>query len=62
MSVIWHKVWFDLWNNKIRTLLAVVNIAVGVFAIGTTFGMANQISPTQHRRRGPRPRRIREAP
>jgi putative ABC transport system permease protein len=46
MSVIWHKVWFDLWHNKIRTLLAVVSIAVGVFAIGATFGMADQISPT----------------
>ena len=21
MSVIWQKVWFDLWHNKVRTLL-----------------------------------------
>ena len=46
MSVIWHKVWFDLWHNKIRTLLAVLSIAAGVFAIGATFGMADQMLST----------------
>ncbi len=24
MGVIWHKVWFDLWHNKLRTLLVVI--------------------------------------
>ena len=43
MSVIWHKVWFDLWSNKIRTMLAVLSIAVGVFAIGAVFGMVDQL-------------------
>jgi putative ABC transport system permease protein len=43
MSVIWHKVWFDLWNNKVRTLLAVFSIAAGVFAIGAIFGMVDQL-------------------
>ena len=43
MSVIWRKVWFDLWNNKIRTLLAVLSIAAGVFAVGAIFGMADQL-------------------
>jgi putative ABC transport system permease protein len=43
MSVIWHKVWSDLWNNKVRTILAVLSIAVGVFAIGVTFGMSDQL-------------------
>src|SRR6185503_18744697 len=43
MSVIWNKVWFDLWNNKVRTLLAVLSIAVGVFAIGAIFGMVDQL-------------------
>lgn len=38
MSVIWYKVWFDLWNNKVRTALAVLSIAAGVFAIGAIFG------------------------
>lgn len=43
MSVIWSKVWSDLWDNKVRTLLAVLSIAAGVFAIGATFGMADQL-------------------
>ncbi|HEX9923127.1 MAG TPA: ABC transporter permease [Anaerolineae bacterium] len=43
MSVIWRKVWFDLWGNKIRTILAVLSIAAGVFAIGAVFGMVDQL-------------------
>jgi len=43
MSVIWYKVWFDLWNNKVRTALAVLSIAAGVFAIGAIFGMVDQL-------------------
>jgi putative ABC transport system permease protein len=43
MSVIWYKVWSDLWNNKVRTTLAVLSIAVGVFAVGATFGMSDQM-------------------
>ena len=31
----WHKVLRDLWANKTRTLLVVLSISVGVFAIGT---------------------------
>jgi putative ABC transport system permease protein len=31
----WTKVLADLWDNKMRTLLAVLSIAAGVFAIGT---------------------------
>ncbi|HSR29097.1 MAG TPA: ABC transporter permease, partial [Anaerolineae bacterium] len=31
----WSKVFADLWGNKTRTLLVVLSIAVGVFAIGT---------------------------
>jgi len=40
MSVIWYKIWFDLWHNKTRTLLAVLSIAAGVFAVGAIFGMS----------------------
>jgi len=40
MGVIWHKVWFDLWHNKTRTLLAALSIAAGVFAVGAIFGMS----------------------
>jgi putative ABC transport system permease protein len=43
MSVIWNKVWSDLWDNKARTILAVLSIAVGVFAMGTIFGMSDQL-------------------
>ena len=31
----WRKVLADLWENKLRTLLVVASIAVGVFAVGT---------------------------
>jgi putative ABC transport system permease protein len=31
----WRKVLRDLWGNKTRTLLVVLSIAVGVFAVGT---------------------------
>jgi ABC-type lipoprotein release transport system permease subunit len=37
MSVIWNKVWSDLWDNKVRTTLAVLSISAGVFAIGAMF-------------------------
>ena len=30
----WHKVLADLWGNKTRTVLVVLSIAVGVFAVG----------------------------
>lgn len=43
MSVIWFKVWYDLWHFKVRTLLAVLSIAAGVFAIGVVFGMNDQL-------------------
>lgn len=43
MGVLWDKVWFDLWQRKGRTLLAVLSIAAGVFAIGTIFGMTDQM-------------------
>jgi len=34
MSVIWYKVWSDLWVNKARTLQVVLIIAMGAAAIG----------------------------
>ena len=46
MGVIWYKVWFDLWHNKTRTLLTVLSIAVGVFAMGAIFGMSDMMSST----------------
>ena len=44
MGVIWYKVWFDLWHNKTRTLLAVLSIAAGVFAVGAIFGMSELLT------------------
>ena len=43
MGVIWHKIWFDLWNNKTRTLLAMLSITAGVFAVGAIFGMSDML-------------------
>jgi len=34
----WRKVLHDLWDNKVRTLLVVLSIAVGVFAVGVIAG------------------------
>ena len=34
LSVRWRKVLRDLWGNKTRTILVVLSIAVGVFAVG----------------------------
>ncbi|MBN1487536.1 MAG: ABC transporter permease [Anaerolineae bacterium] len=31
----WYKVFNDLWGNKTRTVLIVLSIAVGLFAVGT---------------------------
>lgn len=31
----WHKVLNDLWGNRTRTILIVLSIAVGLFAVGT---------------------------
>ncbi len=33
MSVLWRKVWGDLWGSKTRTALVILSIVVGVFAI-----------------------------
>ena len=49
MNVIWHKVWSDLWHHKARTLLAVISIAAGVFALGAVFGMIDQLTPNLNR-------------
>ncbi len=31
----WRKVLRDVWSSKLRTVLVVLSIAVGVFAVGT---------------------------
>lgn len=37
MSPRWRKVWMDLWGNKLRTLLVMLSISVGVFAVGMVY-------------------------
>ena len=37
-TIILRKVWGDLGYHKARTLLAVLSIAAGVFAMGLAFG------------------------
>ncbi|MEM7028928.1 MAG: FtsX-like permease family protein [Chloroflexota bacterium] len=49
MSVIWDKVWSDLWHHKVRTILAALSIAAGVFALGVIFGMMDQLTPNMNR-------------
>lgn len=43
MNVIWQKLWSDLWDNKVRTMLAVFSIAAGTFSVGAVFGQADQL-------------------
>lgn len=43
MPVLWKKIWFDLWHQKSRTLLAILSIAAGLFSIGAIFGMVDQL-------------------
>ena len=38
LSPRWRKVLRDLWSNKTRTILVVLSIAVGVFAVGMIAG------------------------
>jgi len=43
MSVLWKKLWFDLWHQKSRTILAILSITAGLFSIGAIFGMVDQL-------------------
>ena len=38
MNIIWFKVWRDLAHHKLRTLLAALSIATGIFAFGLALG------------------------
>jgi len=46
VSIIWRKVWRDVWDNKGRTLQIVLIIAMGAAAIGMILGTRNLIIPT----------------
>jgi len=44
MSIVWRKVWRDLWGNKFRTLLVVLSTALGVFALGFVYGASGALT------------------
>jgi putative ABC transport system permease protein len=43
MGALWYKLWHDLWQHKGRTTLAILSVAAGLFAIGTVFGLVDQL-------------------
>ncbi len=49
MSVIWDKLWADLWQHKVRTVLATLSISIGVLALGFIVGLMDQLTPTWNR-------------
>lgn len=49
MGILWHKIWFDLWRNKGRTLQVVLIIAIGAAAIGMIIATRNLIIPNMQR-------------
>lgn len=40
MNTRWKKVWGDFWGNKSRTILTIITIAVGTFAVGFNSNLA----------------------
>ena len=44
LGVIRHKIWYDLWENRGRTMRVVAIIAVGAFAVGLIIGARELIS------------------
>lgn len=49
MRTLWRKVGFDLWHDRRRTLLVVLSMAAGLFAVGSIFGMVDQLLGTMDR-------------
>ena len=43
MTVLWNKLWHDLWERKSRTILVIMSVAAGVFCVGAIFGMNDQL-------------------
>jgi putative ABC transport system permease protein len=44
MSSRWKKVWADFWSNKPRTVLMILTITVGVFAVGFVKNMTVMVN------------------
>ncbi len=43
-SLRWRKAWRDLWLHKLRSLLVILSIAVGIFAFGLILGARQTIT------------------
>ena len=43
-SLRWRKAWRDLWLHKLRSVLVILSIAVGIFAFGIILGARNTIT------------------
>lgn len=43
MRTLWRKIVYDLGHDKRRTLLVVLSMAAGLFAVGSIFGMVDQL-------------------
>ena len=43
MNIVLRKVWRELFDNKVRTTLVVLSIAVGVFALGLVFNLRDAL-------------------
>ncbi|HTP02499.1 MAG TPA: ABC transporter permease [Anaerolineales bacterium] len=44
MSTRWKKVWADFWGNKTRSILTILTIAVGTFAVGFTSNLGHYMA------------------
>lgn len=40
----WRKAWRDLWGHKLRSLLVILSIAIGIFAFGLILGARHTIT------------------
>jgi len=49
MRTLWRKVGHDLGHDRRRTLLAVLSMAAGLFAVGSIFGMVDQLLSSMDR-------------
>jgi putative ABC transport system permease protein len=43
-SLRWRKAWRDLWLHKLRSVLVILSIAIGIFAFGMILGARNTIT------------------
>ncbi len=49
MTSRWKKIWADFWGNKSRTLLTILTIMVGTFAVGFTNNMGLYMAQSMDR-------------